>query len=69
PVMRALREAEEAAMQVMNNSQSVELTPQNAYVRRLQHQLAQRYNLVSRSMGQEPQRRVTIHPQQEADDW
>ena len=41
----------------------MELTPQNAYIRRLQHQLAQRYNVSSRSMGREPHRRVRIFRQ------
>ena len=40
---------------------SIELTPQNAYIRRLQHQMAQRYNLTSRSQGREPYRRVRIY--------
>jgi hypothetical protein len=38
----------------------VDLTPQNAYIRRLQHQLAERYNLGSRSAGREPYRHVRI---------
>jgi hypothetical protein len=29
------------------SSEAVELSPQNAYIRRLQHQLAERANLVS----------------------
>ncbi|MGE3910308.1 MAG: R3H domain-containing nucleic acid-binding protein, partial [Chloroflexota bacterium] len=31
-------------------------------VRRLQHQLAERYNLGSRSLGREPYRRVQLFP-------
>ncbi|MGD0205239.1 MAG: R3H domain-containing nucleic acid-binding protein [Dehalococcoidia bacterium] len=62
PVVSALQEAEEAIADVMKGKQSVELSPQNAYIRRLQHMLAQRYNLTSRSLGQEPQRRVRILP-------
>jgi len=38
----------------------VELAPANSYVRRLQHQIAGRYNLESRSHGREPNRRVQI---------
>jgi hypothetical protein len=57
----ALQEVEDAAHDVLNGFQpSVELTPQNAYIRRLQHQIAERYNLVSRSTGREPFRRVMI---------
>jgi predicted RNA-binding protein Jag len=40
----------------------VELSPQNAYIRRLQHQLVQRYGLSSESKGEEPFRRVVIYP-------
>ncbi len=40
--------------------QTAELAPANAYVRRLQHQMATRYNLISRSRGKEPNRRVKI---------
>jgi len=62
PVVSALEEAEEAIDQVMRGQQAADLSPQNAYVRRLQHLLAQRYNLTSRSLGQEPERRVRILP-------
>ena len=40
----------------------MELAPQNAYVRRLQHQMAERNNLMSRSRGTEPNRRVELLP-------
>ena len=56
----AMEETEEAVMQVIEGGPSVELTPQSSYIRRLQHQLAERYNLGSASMGREPQRRVVI---------
>ena len=62
PVVAALREAEEAIGQIMTGEDPVDLTPQNAYIRRLQHMLAQRYNLSSRSLGKEPHRRVRIMP-------
>jgi predicted RNA-binding protein Jag len=39
---------------------TAELPPANAYIRRLQHQMATRYNLLSRSRGKEPNRRVKI---------
>jgi stage III sporulation protein SpoIIIAA len=61
PITNALQEAEEAALRVAQNERAVELTPQNAYVRRLQHELAQRYNVSSRSLGRDPQRRVRIY--------
>ena len=64
PVVAALKEAEEAIGQVMNAEGAIDLNPQNAYVRRLQHMLAQRYNLSSRSVGKEPHRYVQITPGQ-----
>jgi nucleoside-triphosphatase THEP1 len=60
PVQGAMDEAEAAALSVAQGEPPVELSPQNAYIRRLQHQLAQRYNLTSRSTGREPHRRVRI---------
>ncbi|MCX6024418.1 MAG: AAA family ATPase, partial [Chloroflexi bacterium] len=59
-VVQALHEAEEAAHMVMNSNDTVALNPQNAYIRRLQHEVATRYNLTSRSNGREPNRRVMI---------
>jgi stage III sporulation protein SpoIIIAA len=55
-----LREAEEAIYQVLLTNQAIELSPQTSYVRRMQHQLAERYRLQSRSTGLEPNRRVRI---------
>ena len=60
PIANALEEAEEAAVGVTQGEGAVELTPQNAYIRRLQHELAQRYNVSSHSQGREPRRRVRI---------
>jgi len=62
PVVAALKEAEDAIGQVLNAYGPVDLNPQNAYIRRLQHMLAQRYNLNSRSLGAEPNRHVRILP-------
>ncbi len=56
----ALREAEEAIATVEGGQSGVELNPQNAFVRRLQHQLAERHQLTSHSRGREPFRRVKI---------
>ncbi|MFQ5875595.1 MAG: R3H domain-containing nucleic acid-binding protein, partial [Dehalococcoidia bacterium] len=56
----AIAEAEQAIAQVMEGKQSVELSPQNSYLRMLQHQLAERYSLSSQSTGREPRRRVRI---------
>ena len=56
----ALQEAEEAVQQVWRGENVVELAPQRSYIRRLQHQVADRYNLMSTSVGEEPNRRLTI---------
>lgn len=60
-VTRALYETEEAINQLMDGGPPTELQPQSTYVRRLQHQLAERYNLESRSTGEDPNRRVEIY--------
>jgi len=62
PNEAALREVEEAIGLVRKQAKPVELTPQNAYIRRLQHQAAERANLISRSRGREPYRRVRVYP-------
>ncbi len=56
------RDTEEAIAKVIDEGRSIELDPANSYVRRVQHQIAERYNLESRSSGKEPQRRVKILP-------
>ena len=61
PVSEAMEETQEAINQVLSQSLPVDLSPQNAYIRRLQHQMAERYNLNSRSRGKEPHRRVRIY--------
>lgn len=57
----ALDETREAIAAVIGGQhQEVELQPQTAYVRRLQHELIERASLTSRSTGHEPYRRVHI---------
>lgn len=58
----ALTEVEKAIAQALESARAVELEPQNSYIRRLQHQLVQRYGLASESKGDEPFRRVVIYP-------
>ncbi len=61
PVTSALAEAETAIEALNAGAESaVELAPQNAYIRRLQHQLAERFDLFSTSMGHDPHRRVRV---------
>jgi predicted RNA-binding protein Jag len=47
---------------VLDSARAIELAPQTSYIRRLQHQVAERYNLLSRSRGKEPHRHVEILP-------
>lgn len=61
PLERALQEAREAIQEVLSGASEVELSPQNAYVRRRQHELAHSADLTSKSRGQEPDRRVRIY--------
>src|SRR5215203_2920721 len=63
PREAAMSETEQAIRIVMKEQEPVELSPQNAYIRRLQHQMAERANIVSRSRGREPYRRVRLYPE------
>jgi len=58
----ALQEAEAAIAELFKDGNPVELSPQGNYVRRLQHQIAERYGLSTKSKGVEPYRRVVIYP-------
>jgi len=57
----ALNEAQEAVSLVKDGQGEVELSPQSAYIRRLQHLIAERNKLSSRSSGEDPLRRVRIY--------
>ncbi|MCC6905756.1 MAG: AAA family ATPase, partial [Anaerolineae bacterium] len=59
-MLRAMQEASEAIQRVLNGEDSVDISPQNATVRRQQHELTRRYNLMSHSLGQEPERHLRI---------
>ncbi|PDW03124.1 R3H domain-containing nucleic acid-binding protein [Candidatus Viridilinea mediisalina] len=60
-VEEAMLEVESAITQVMNGEElAVELSPRSSYIRKLQHQMADRYNLRSESRGEETNRRVKI---------
>ena len=63
PVATALEEAQSAVDQVQSGDQIVELRPQSAYIRRLQHLVAEQNNLISESSGKDPNRRVRIYRQ------
>ncbi len=62
PVEQAVAETQEAIRRVLGGSNSEELRPAGADVRRMQHEMARAANLVSHSYGNEPRRRVRIFP-------
>ena len=60
PEEDALDEARGAIEAVAGGQNDVELQPQSAYIRKLQHEIIERASLSSRSTGHEPFRRVQI---------
>jgi stage III sporulation protein SpoIIIAA len=62
PTSKAMDEAREAITRVKSTLRPAELSPQNAYVRRLQHQLVDENGVEAKSTGKEPQRRLRIFP-------
>ncbi len=59
-VTAALAETEQAISAVKDDHRSMELSPQNSFIRRLQHQLVETYDLKSESTGNEPRRRLRV---------
>ncbi len=59
----AVREVEEAVDEALELGRPVELSPRNNHLRRLQHELVERFGLTSESKGQEPYRRVVVYPE------
>jgi stage III sporulation protein SpoIIIAA len=58
----AIQDARQAIEKVVSGERtSVQLSSQDATVRKMQHQMAREANLYSRSSGAEPRRRVTIY--------
>ena len=60
----AMQETEVGVRRIQAGESSVELAPQSAFVRRLQHSLAGRSNVGSSSVGSEPERRVVLRRRQ-----
>ncbi len=60
----AVQQVEEAIEEILGDSsgalRSLELAPQNSFLRRMQHQIAEDNKLLSESIGAEPNRRVRI---------
>jgi NACalpha-BTF3-like transcription factor len=57
----ALDDANEAVQMIKKGENTVELSPQSAYIRRFQHLVAERHGMFSRSTGKDPNRRVQIY--------
>lgn len=58
----ALAEAKEAIAHVLSAAEPVELGPRRSFIRRLQHELVEQHQLMSLSIGHEPNRRLKILP-------
>ncbi len=58
----ALREAQEAVDVALADQTPVELAPRRSYIRRLHHELVEKYHLTSVSIGDEPNRRLKVLP-------
>lgn len=63
PLTTAMEETEDAISDVMETARPRDLTPQSAHIRKIQHQMAERYNLQSVSKGKDPFRHVRIFRQ------
>jgi len=62
PFAAAMQETREAIEKILGGVRSsVELSPQDAFIRRRQHEMARAAHLLSYSRGKEPYRRVHIH--------
>jgi stage III sporulation protein SpoIIIAA len=58
----AINEVTEAVDKVMTYGKPIELSPQSAHIRRLQHQVIEEHGLGSESRGEVPWRRVIVLP-------
>ncbi|HLV34567.1 MAG TPA: R3H domain-containing nucleic acid-binding protein, partial [Spirillospora sp.] len=56
----AMEETEQAIRRVLSGEEAVDLAPQSSDIRRMQHEMAHKAQLGSRSFGREPTRRVRI---------
>ena len=57
---RALDEAKEAISKILAGAEDVELQPQNQQIRKLQHELVEQHNLISKSVGEGSERHLKI---------
>ncbi len=57
---RALDEAKAAINKILAGANNIELQPQNQQIRKLQHELVEQHNLVSKSVGEGDERHLRI---------
>lgn len=57
---RALDEAKAAINKILAGAEHIELRPQNQQIRKLQHELVEQHNLMSKSVGEGEQRHLKI---------
>ncbi len=58
----AMEEVENAIIEAIEKHRPVELTPQPKHIRRLQHLYIERSGMDSKSVGDEPTRRIVVYP-------
>ncbi len=58
----AIQEAHEAIATVLHTGRALELNPQDARIRKIQHQIVESKRLASESVGHDPQRRLRVLP-------
>jgi predicted RNA-binding protein Jag len=56
----ALDEAKNAVKKILEGAPFIDLLPQNQQIRKLQHELIEQYNLLSNSIGDEPNRYLRV---------
>ena len=56
----ALNDVQTAISQIINGADSVELSPQNTNIRKLQHELVEQYGYQSTSIGEGEKRHLRI---------
>lgn len=61
PVDDATNETQDAIRRILSGEKFIDLSPQNQFVRRKQHELSREANLVSHSHGKEPYRHVRLY--------
>ena len=59
---KAMIEARTAIESVIHTGRAIELAPQDARIRKMQHQLIEGKQLASESVGLDPERRIRILP-------